>query len=39
MGRNIYRQENIAQVCEGVAALVHGGADVKEALKLAGGAA
>ncbi|MDD2561837.1 MAG: aldolase [Eubacteriales bacterium] len=37
MGRNIYRHENIARVCAAVAAVVHGDADVKEALKLAGG--
>ena len=36
MGRNIYRHENIAQVCQAIAAIVHDDASVEEALKIIG---
>ena len=34
MGRNIYRRENVAGICEAVAAVIHGQAAVEEALRL-----
>ena len=34
MGRNIYRRENIAGICAAIAAVIHNGATVEEALKL-----
>ncbi len=34
MGRNIYRRENVAGICEAVAAVIHDHATVEEALRL-----
>lgn len=36
MGRNIVRHENVAQVCEAIAAIIHDDASVEEALKVLG---